>query len=102
MTAAIICAFVFNQAPADLYNQGNAAYAAKDYNQSIARYEGILARVRDPRVLYNLGNAYFKTNKMGRAIQCYRQARRLAPRDQDIEFNLVFARNFRLDKSLVL
>lgn len=102
MNLTILAAFIFIQAPTDLYNQGNAAYAAKDYSQAIALYEQARRSVQDPRVLYNLGNAYFKTNKIGRAIQCFRQARRLSPRDPDIEFNLNFARNFRVDKTLVL
>ncbi len=84
--------------PVESYNQGNAAYEQKDYNQAIARYEESRLQADDPRLWYNLGNAYFKTNKIGQAILCYRRARCLAPRDPDIAFNLNFARHFRVDK----
>ena len=44
-----------------------------------------------PEVLFNLGNACYRSGDLGEAIRAYRQAQRLAPRDPDIRANLGFA-----------
>ena len=89
-------------APADAYNQGNAAYARNDYPAAIAAYQQALQAGPQPDVLYNLGNAYFKDGSIGRAIVNYQRARWLRPRDRDIAANLAFARGYRVDKTLTV
>ena len=42
-------------------------------------------------LLYNLGNAYMKAERRGRAIACYRQALRYRPRDPYVKANLQFS-----------
>lgn len=42
---------------------------------------------------YNLGNAYFKQGSLGKAILNYLRARRLIPRDVDLNSNLNYARS---------
>jgi tetratricopeptide (TPR) repeat protein len=101
MILGILLALAFSQTPADLFNQGNQRFAQKDYPGAIEYYEQALKRTPGVRVYYNLGNAYFKANQIGRAIISYRRALTLAPRDPDVNFNLRFARNFRIDKILV-
>lgn len=49
----------------------------------------------NPCLHYNLGNAYFKSNRTGRAVVSYMRAYRLLPRDTDIRYNL----NFILERS---
>lgn len=44
-------------------------------------------------IYFNLGNAFFKSGQIGRAIEAYRQAQRISPRDPDVRANLQFARN---------
>jgi hypothetical protein len=100
MINGLLLTLICGLTPTDLYNQGNGYYAAKDYQKAIESYEQALKTVPNARVYYNLGNAYFKSNKMGMTIICYRRARLLSPRDPDINFNLKYARNFRLDKNL--
>lgn len=41
---------------------------------------------------FNLGNAWYKADQLGRAIAAYRQAEALEPRDPNLRFNLQFAR----------
>ena len=41
-----------------------------------------------PALYYNLGNCYFKLHNLPAAILSYERARRLAPRDEDIAYNL--------------
>jgi tetratricopeptide (TPR) repeat protein len=49
--------------------------------------------LQNDRLAYNLGNAYLKHGDLGHAILWYERARRLAPRDPEILFNLNFARS---------
>ena len=44
-----------------------------------------------PAVLYNLGNAHYRSGHLGPAILAYRWPQRLLPRDPDIRANLGFA-----------
>ena len=61
--------------------------------QSIGLYEKILAGGHESGNLYfNLGNAYFKTGDVGRAVLEYERALRLIPRDPDLHANLGYAR----------
>jgi hypothetical protein len=49
-------------------------------------------------VLYNLGNACYRQQKVGEAILFYERARLLAPTDPDIQHNLRFARAGIVDR----
>jgi len=85
--------------PVQAYNEGNRLYAQKDYAGAVHAYEEALKTGNDPRVHYNLGNALFRSGKIGEAIVHYRRACYLAPCDHDVAANLAFARAYRLDKS---
>jgi len=87
------------------FQQGNAA--AKDpeaagqvYNKAILLYEKIIEQghVRNAGLYYNLGNAYFLVDDIGRAILNYRRALQLDRSDVNVRNNLAFARSQRLDK----
>ena len=70
-----------------LYEQGKFADAA-------GAYEKLLQSGSVSAALYfNLGNAFFKSGQIGRAIVAYCQAEQLNPRDPDVRANLQFARN---------
>lgn len=77
---------------AELYRQGNQLYEQGQFEEAGRTYERILQRdVENGNVYYNLGNAYFKQQKIGKAILAYERARRLLPRDEDIQTNLTVA-----------
>ena len=79
-------------AAAGQYNEANALYRAGDFAAARRMYlEVVDAGVEDARIYYNLGNACFKSGKLGEAILWYERARRLLPHDEDIEANLRFA-----------
>jgi tetratricopeptide (TPR) repeat protein len=79
--------------PDALFHQGNAAYAAQDYQAAVAAYEAAVRQgVGSAALFFNLGNAYFKLGDLGRAILNYERAQWLAPRDADVWANLDFAR----------
>lgn len=70
-----------------LYDQGHFREAATAYEELVK------AGFKTPTILFNLGNAWFKSGEIGRAVAAYRRAERSAPRDPDIRANLQFARN---------
>lgn len=69
------------------------------YQQAIDRYEQLIASgVHNARLYYNLGNAYFLHDDLGRAILNYRRGLRLEPGNPRLRANLRHARNQRLDQ----
>ena len=77
----------------EMFDAGNAAYLNEQYGEAAATYEEILAYgLHDPRLYFNLGNAYFKLGRLGPAILNYERALRLAPGDRDASENLELAR----------
>jgi tetratricopeptide (TPR) repeat protein len=49
-------------------------------------------------VFFNLGNAYYKENRIGNAILCYEKAHRLDPGNTQIRENLALAKTKTADK----
>ena len=75
-----------------LYHTANTAYQKQDYAGSIKLYEQLIADGNvSTEVYFNLGNSYFKEGNVPRAIINYERAKKLAPEDEDIEFNLKIA-----------
>lgn len=74
-------------------NAANQLYQAGNYSAAILVYEElILQGVDDSAVFYNLGNAYYQSGELGRAVLNLQRAALLEPRDPDIQANLVLAR----------
>ncbi len=72
--------------------RGNTAYAEGRYGDAARAYEGVLDHgVESGPLHFNLGNAYFKSGRIGLAIAEYERARRLLPRDPDVRANLDYA-----------
>jgi hypothetical protein len=74
--------------------------ARKLYEKAILNYEKIISdgRIKNPKLYYNLANAYFLKEDIGRAILNYRRAESLDKADTNIQKNLAFARSRRIDK----
>jgi len=82
-------------AQSDEFAMANHFYEQKDFASAIRLYESILDRgVASADLYFNLGNAYFKSGDLGHAVLYYTRARRLAPGDEDIAFNLSFVKQF--------
>ncbi len=74
------------------WDRANTAYINDDYVTAIRTYEEMLADgVRSTKLYYNLANAYFKRDELGRAILNYHRALRLSPADEDVRYNLSVA-----------
>ncbi|MDH4036831.1 MAG: tetratricopeptide repeat protein [Candidatus Krumholzibacteria bacterium] len=86
-----------------VFVQANQAYEAGDYTAAIEHYEDLAARgVVNADLFYNLGNAYFESGELGRAVLWYERARRTDPRHEDARANLDLARSMLRDKQLVV
>ncbi len=69
--------------------QANALYISGNYQDAAKQYETIIAKEGvAPELYYNLGNAYYKANEIGRSILNYERALRLSPTYDDARFNL--------------
>ena len=98
-TFAILLALVFAGKMfavdvAEYFPVANKFYAEGKFSEAAQAYETILQTgVQSPALLFNYGNAEFKSGNLGQAIAAYRRAELLAPRDSEIRANLDFVRN---------
>jgi tetratricopeptide (TPR) repeat protein len=76
------------------FSTANKLYAEGKFAGAANVYEKILASgAASPNLLFNYGNAEFKSGNLGKAIAAFRRAELLAPRDSEIRANLNFVRN---------
>jgi tetratricopeptide (TPR) repeat protein len=76
------------------FSAANKFYAEGKFADAANAYEKILASgATSPNLLFNYGNAEFKSGNLGKAIAAFRRAELLAPRDSEISANLAFVRN---------
>jgi tetratricopeptide (TPR) repeat protein len=70
------------------------------YQRAVLRFERLVREggIRNGKLFYNTGNAYFRAGDIGRAILNYRRAERYSPRDTNLRQNLAYARLSRPDK----
>lgn len=81
-----------------VFESANEAYAAGNYEEAIAQYEQILENGQTSAALhYNLGNSYYKLNRVAPSIYHYEKALQLKPGDEDVQNNLEFAKNMAID-----
>jgi tetratricopeptide (TPR) repeat protein len=80
----------------ELFFSSNQAYRQGRFQEAIDGYDQLIhVGHKDGNLYYNLGNAYFRLDQLGRAILNYERARLLMPGDADLNFNLSYA----LDKT---
>src|SRR5690242_11425293 len=79
-------------APADLFAEGNAAYGRGDFKSAVKLYGDYIKTHKDENAFYNLGNAYFRLDDLGRAALAYEQALVLSPGHAEAAANLRFVR----------
>ena len=76
------------------FSAANKLYAEGKFSDAAKAYEAILQTgAQSPALLFNAGNAEFKTGHLGQAVAAYRQAELLSPRDAELRANLAFVRN---------
>lgn len=78
--------------------QGDSAYMRNDYASAIQIYESLLTKGEAAEIYYNLGNSYYKTDDIAKAILNYERALLLQPGNADVRANLEIARSKTIDK----
>jgi len=80
------------------FAKANSLYTAENYQEAASSYESILqSGEHSAEVYFNLGNSYYKMNKVGPAIYNFEKALQLNPTDAEIKNNLKFAEQLRVD-----
>lgn len=96
----LLCGYnLYAQSSEEIMLQGNKFYQAGQFEQAIETYQNILSQGFESAALYyNLGNAYFKAGRLGYAILSYEKGLKLAPGDEDLQYNLKIANARTADK----
>jgi tetratricopeptide (TPR) repeat protein len=82
-----------------LFLQAAQAYKDGAFDRAAALYEKLLAQnIVNGSMFYNLGNAYLKAGKIGKALVNYRRAELFMPRDEDLQANIQYALQLTTDK----
>lgn len=79
-------------------NNADTEYNKGNYQQAIKDYEELLENGVSYEIYHNLGNAYYRTDNIPRAILSYERALWLSPYDADVKFNLQMAQSKTIDK----
>ena len=80
------------------FAQANELYQKGKYTEAAEGYENILAEKKEsPELYFNLGNAYYKMNKIARSIFNYEKALLLDPNYKDARTNLGYANKMAVD-----
>lgn len=83
----------------ELIKQANLEYSSGFYDHALELYLSVSeAGYVSHELYYNLGNTYFKLNRIPEAILNYERALKLAPGDENTQFNLELARVRTIDK----
>lgn len=83
----------------DFATKAGEAYAADKYNEAIELYNKAIEKEGiSSDLYYNLGNAYYKSGFLGKAVVCYERAISLNPRNEEAKINLEFVNSKIADK----
>ena len=76
------------------FKDGTDKYESGDFDSAIASFKSIMDNgYLSGNILYNIGNAYLKSGKLGYAILSYEKAKLYIPRDIDLISNLDYAKS---------
>lgn len=85
--------------PAETVKQANLEYSQAYFDHALELYLSVVEQgYASADLLYNIGNTYYKLNRIPEAILYYERALKLSPRDENTLFNLELARTRIVDK----
>lgn len=88
----------FSQSPSILFENANNFYVKGNYQDAISGYKQILdGGFESSELYYNLGNSYYKLNKVAESNFYFEKALILSPNDKEVLNNLSFAKNLTID-----
>ena len=89
----------FAQTNRELFEKANDLYKEGAYNEAITLYETIEeSELVSADLYYNLGNSYYKLNKVAPSIYYFEKALKLNPNHTDAANNLKFANRMTIDE----
>ncbi|TAL70078.1 MAG: tetratricopeptide repeat protein [Bacteroidetes bacterium] len=95
----VLTSSLFANEAIETFKKGNMLYQNGYYSRAALNYEKIINNgYENAELYYNLGNAYFRMNKIPNAIINYERALRLSPDDEDVIVNLNVANLRIIDK----
>jgi len=87
----------------DSVKAANELYNAGKFQDAIRKYQFVLSQgFESSELYYNLGNAFYKSGNATYAILNYERAKKLAPNEEDIQYNLDLARTQIVDNIVTL
>ncbi len=93
----VMCTSVLAQLP-DM-NAAYNFYVKQDYNNALKiYYQAENKKLVSADLFYNIGNCYYRTKQLGKAVVYYEKALRLEPTDAEAYKNLNFVKSKLVDK----
>jgi tetratricopeptide (TPR) repeat protein len=94
-----VSSFAYGQTSDELFATGNNLYKEGKFEEAIETYRKIESQeIMSSELYFNLGNCYYKLNKVGATIFNYEKALQINPLNQDAANNLVFAKRLTIDR----
>ncbi len=82
-----------------LFFKGNDLYAKGQYREALATYQQLIDQgYQSAAIYFNMGNASYKNDDIASAVLYYEKAHKLAPGDDDINYNLKYVNLKTTDK----
>ena len=98
MILALFLVFTWQDSPETVWERANEAYREGRFQDALQGYESLLAQgIENGKLHFNLGNAYHKAGKLGKAVLHYYKAQKLMPGDPDVANNLAMVSQLRVD-----
>lgn len=99
LTAGLLFALALPGFSENTLEQANSSYSSGDYEKALELYQQALDEEGESAaVYYNMGNCYYRLNRVAPSILNYERALLLNPGDRDIRFNLEIARLKAVDR----
>jgi tetratricopeptide (TPR) repeat protein len=93
LTFSLLCNASFASDTSGAFDSANKLYGQGKFAEAAGAYEKLIQTGTVSSAIYfNLGNAYFKSGQLGRAVAAYRDAELISPRDPEVRANLQFVR----------
>lgn len=94
----VFSTFSYAQTAESLFADANELYKNGSYIKAIELYKQIEnLGVHSEELYLNLGNSYYKLNKVAPSILNYERALKLNPSNTDVKTNLTFAKRMKID-----
>ena len=95
----ILASTLVAQTTTERFDNAASYYEQKDYETALNLFSEIEALpMYSSDVYYNMANCYYKMHQKAKAVLYYKKALKLAPNDEDVQFNLKLVQLQLVDK----